>query len=114
MKIVIAVVGVFAAGFIMVGSNKQQSKEQMEAASMIRNYVAIQEMANHKCPAAIQDATGDQVFFPSKTESDKDSYITLMWEGDENVHFKKASCTLKSSLGGISDLIIDDKVIIKK
>ncbi|MDD5271312.1 MAG: hypothetical protein PHU14_01210 [Methylovulum sp.] len=116
LKIILAVVAVFAAGFIMVGTNKQQSKEEMEAASMIRNYVAIQTMANDKCPAAIKKATGEQVFFPSETQSDKDSYITLKWVGEnsKNGGFKTASCTLKASLGGISELIIDDKAIIKK
>lgn len=115
-KIVIAVAGVFAIGFAMVGANKQQSKEEMEAASMIRNYAAIQGMANQKCPKAVEEATGEQVLFPSKTESDKDSYITLFWDGENTANggFKNASCTLKASLGGISELIIDGKVIIKK
>jgi hypothetical protein len=116
-KIVIAVASVFAMGFLLVGQSKQdKSPAEMEAASMIRNYANIQGMANQKCPAAVEEATGEKVFFPSKTESDKDTYITLFWEG-ENVGsggFKKASCTLKGSLGGISELVVDDKVIIKK
>lgn len=116
MKLVIAVVGVFVMGFVMVGANKQQSQEQMEAASMIRNYAAIQGMANQKCPKAVEEATGEQVLFPSKTESDKDTYITLFWEGENTANggFKNASCTLKASLGGISELIIDGKTLIKK
>ncbi len=117
MKIVIAVIGVFVAGFIMVGVSKEKpSVEQMEAASSIRNYVAMQEMANKKCPQAIMNETGEQVFFPSETKSDKETYLTLVWVG-ENIKkggFKKAACTLHASLGGISELIIDDKVIIKK
>ena len=115
-KLIIAVVGVFAAGFLMVGENKQKSTAEIEATSMIRNYAAIQGMANQKCPVAVQNETGEQVFFPSHVDTDKETYITLIWEG-ENVGsggFKKASCTLKGSLGGISELIIDDKVIIKK
>ncbi len=116
MKIVIAVVGVFAMGFLMVGENKQKSASEMEAESMIRNYANIQGMANQKCPKAVEDATGEQVFFPSKTESDKDTYIKLIWEGENTGSggFKNASCTLKASLGGISELIVDGKVIIKK
>lgn len=117
MKVVIAIAGVFIAGFLLVGQSKQdKSPAEMEAASMVRNYSNIQAMANQKCPAAIQEATGEQVFFPSKTESDKDTYITLFWEG-ENVGsggFKTASCTLKASLGGISELMVDGKAIIKK
>jgi hypothetical protein len=117
MKIVIAILGVFVVGFIMVGLSKEEpSDAQKEAASTIRNYVAIQSMANQKCPQAIKNETGEQVFFPSETKSDKETYITLIWVG-ENVKtggFKKASCTLHAALGGISELIIDDKVIIKK
>lgn len=117
MKIVIAVIGVFVVGFILVGISKEEpSNEQKEAASMMRNYVAIQNMANQKCPQAIKNETGEQVFFPSETKTDKETYITLIWTG-ENVKtggFKKASCTLHGSLGGISELVIDDKVIIKK
>jgi len=116
MKIILAVAALFAAGFIMVGTNKQQSKEEMEAASMIRNYVAIQTMASEKCPTQIKKITGEQVFFPSETVSDKESYITLKWVGEnaKTGGFKNASCTVRTSLGGISELIIDEKVIIKK
>ena len=113
-KIMLGVAAFIIAGFVMVGTNKNQSKEEMEAASMIRNYVAIQTMASQKCPAEILRATGEQVFFPSETLSDKESYITLKWVGEKPDGFKKASCTLKTALGGISELVIDDKAIIKK
>ena len=117
MKIVIAVIGVFVAGFVMVGISKEPpTTAQMEAAATIRNYVAIQSMASEKCPEAIKKATGEQVFFPTETKSDKETYITLIWLGEDakTGGFKKASCTLHAALGGISELIIDDKVIIKK
>ena len=117
MKIVIAVLGVFVIGFIMVGLSKEDpTTAQMEAAATIRNYVAIQTMANEKCPQAIKNETGEQVFFPSETKSDKETYITLIWVGENTKTggFKKASCTLHAALGGISELVIDDKVIIKK
>jgi uncharacterized cupredoxin-like copper-binding protein len=98
-KIVIAVVGVFIAGFILVGQSKQKTTAEIEAESMIRNYANIQSMANQKCPAAVEDATGEKVFFPSKTESDKDSYITLFWEGEntEKFVFKCANGWQKST-----------------
>ena len=117
MKIVIAVIGVFVAGFIMVGVSKDEpSNAQKEAAATIRIYVAMQTMASEKCPVAIKKETGEQVFFPSETKSDKETYITLIWVGENTKTggFKKASCTLHASLGGISELIVDDKVIIKK
>lgn len=117
MKIVIAVLGVFVIGFIMVGISKEEpSIAQKEASSTIRNYVAIQTMASEKCPQAIKKETGEQVFFPSETKSDKETYVTLIWVGEnaKTGGFKKASCTLHAALGGISELIIDDKAIIKK
>ena len=111
-KLMWAVLGVFVIGFLVVGVSKQETTEQKEAASMIRNYVTIQAMANQKCPAAILKETGEEVYFPSETISDKETYITLKWVGEKS--FKKASCTVHGTLGGISELIIDDKVLIKK
>ena len=96
MKIVLSVLGVFAAGFILVGTSKNETIEQKEAASSIRNLVAIQTMAGDKCPQIIKEKTGEQVFFPTQTKSDKQTYVTLIWEG-ENLKtggFKKASCTV--------------------
>ena len=116
-KIGLAILAVFAAGFIMVGLSKEEpSNAQKEAAASIRNYVAIQTMANEKCPVVIKKETGEQVFFPTETKSDKDTYITLIWLGEnaQKGGFKKASCTLQASLGGISELIIDDKIVIHK
>ena len=117
MKIVIAVIGVFVAGFVMVGLSKEEpSTAQKEAAATIRNYVAMQTMAGEKCPVAIKKETGEQVFFPSETKSDKETYVTMIWLGEDakTGGFKKAACTLHAALGGISELVIDDKVIIKK
>ena len=116
-KVGLAIIGVFVAGFIMVGISKDEpSIAQKEAAAGIRNYVAIQTMASEKCPVLIKKETGEQVFFPSETKSDRETYITLIWLGENTKTggFKKESCTLQTSLGGISELIIDDKVIVNK
>lgn len=116
-KIMIAVVGAFVLGFVLVGLSKEdQPIEQVEAAAKIRNNVAMQTMANEKCPPKIKQETGEQVFFPTEVLSDKETYVTLKWVGEnaDKGGFKLATCTLHASLGGISELIIDDKVIIKK
>jgi len=113
-KLIAAVVGVFVVGFLMVGASKEQTNEQKEAASQIRTLVAMQEMANKKCPKLIQQHTGSQVFFPSKTDTDKETYVTLEWTGEAGDNFKTASCTLHQQLGGVSKLVIDDKVLIDK
>ena len=116
-KIMLSVAAVFITGFILVGASKEdQTVDQMESAAKIRAIVAMQTMANEKCPLKIKEATGEQVFITSETETDKETYLTLKWVGEnaDKGGFKKASCTLNSTLGGISELIIDDKVIIKK
>lgn len=114
-KLMIAVAGVFVVGFILVGNSKQeQTTAQKEAAAQIRTLVAMQEMANQKCPKLILNKTGTQVYFPSKTDTDKNTYVTMEWIGEKDSNFKTASCTLELSLGGISHLVIDDEVIIDK
>lgn len=113
-QLVAAIVGLFVVGFIMVGASKEQTNEEKEAAAMIRSLNAMQTMANQKCPKLIQEKTGSQVFFPSKTDTDKATYVTLEWVGESGSNFKTASCTLLLSLGGVSKLVIDDKVLIDK
>ncbi len=109
-----AVVGVFAAGFLLVGSSKQQTTEQKEAAAMVRAVASMQGMANQKCPALIKKYTGTQVYFPSNTDTDKATYVKMEWVGEKGDNFKTASCTLHMTLGGVSKLVIDGKAVIDK
>lgn len=114
-KIIIAIVGVFAVGFLMVGANKEQSSEQKEAAAMIRAVSGMQNMAHQKCPALIKKFTGTAVTTLVKSsESDRATYVTLTWNGDKGDNFKKAVCTLTTTLGGVSKLVIDGKVVVDK
>ena len=113
-KLMIAGAGAILVGFIMVGMSKQQTNEEKESAAQIRTLVAMQEMANQKCPKLIQTHTGTQVYFPSKTDTDKNTYVTMEWVGEADSNFKTASCTLRQSLGGVSKLVIDGKVLIDK
>ncbi len=115
-KMMAAVVGVFVVGFLLVGSNKEQTTEQKEAAAMIRAVASMQGMANQKCPSLIKRETGSQVYFPTRTDTDKATYVTLEWvaKEEDKYNFKKATCTLHISLGGVSKLVIDDKVVIDK
>ncbi len=116
-KLMAAVAGVFIIGFLMVGSNKDQTNEQKEAAGMIRAVAAMQTMANNKCPRAVKNATGDQVYFPTSTDTDKQTYVSLTWDAsktEDKYSFKKAKCTLHLTVGGISKLVIDGKTIIEK
>jgi len=112
-----AVAAVFIIGFLMVGSNKEDTNESREAAAMIRAVAAMQTMATSKCPVAIKKATGDQVYFATSTDTDKQTYVSMTWdaeETDDKYSFKKAECTLHLTIGGISKLVIDGKTIIEK
>ncbi|MDF1581868.1 MAG: hypothetical protein RQ733_00740 [Methyloprofundus sp.] len=116
-KLMAAVAAVFIIGFLMVGSNKDESNQSKEAAAMIRAVAAMQTMATSKCPTAIKAATGDQVYFSTSTDTDKQTYVSMTWDAaktDDKYSFKKAVCTLHLTLGGISKLVIDDKTIIDK
>ncbi len=116
-KLMAAIIAVFAAGFLMVGSNKEETNESKEASAMIRAVAAMQSMANNKCPLAVKKFTGDQVYFPTSTDTDKQTYVSLTWDKaktDEDYSFEKAECTLHLTVGGISKLVIDGKTLIEK
>ena len=116
-KLMAAVLAVFAVGFFMVGSNKTQTPEQQEASAMIRALTSMQSMANKKCPLLIKKHTGDQTYFPTSTDTDKQTYVSLTWDQsktDDKYSFEKAECTLNLSLGGVSKLVIDGDVLINK
>ncbi|MEQ1637941.1 MAG: hypothetical protein ABL903_14750 [Methylococcales bacterium] len=115
-KLMAAVVGMFALGFIMVGVNKEsESPEVIAERTRLLTFSSMQGMASQKCPAAIRNKTGTEVYFPVSNESDKDTYVTLNYKGTEKGDkFKEASCTLTLALGGISKLVIDGEVVIDK
>jgi len=114
-KLMIAILGDFAAGFIMVGTNENQTEEQREGAAMIRAVAAMQGMASRKCPKLIKKYSGSHpTSLVSRTDSDRATYLTLEWKGDKTDNFKLATCTLQVSLGGISKLVIDGKVMVDK
>ena len=114
-KMILAVAFVFGAGYFMVFSSKNETKspEQLEAEAQVSTLASMQQLANKKCPALIKEHTGEQTYFPSDTKSDRSTFLTMIWEG-ENKTFKKAECTLTLAYGGISKLVIDDKVIFDR
>jgi hypothetical protein len=118
-KLMYAVFGIFIVGFVVVWMSKDDAakgKGDNAAGTTMRHYVAMQEMASQKCSKIVTEKTGEQVYFVSDTKTDKETYVTLIWEGEnaKKGGFKTASCTLNGQLGGISELIIDGKEIIKK
>ncbi|MCF6250497.1 MAG: hypothetical protein L3J75_04390 [Methylococcaceae bacterium] len=114
-KMIAAVVGVFVIGFLLVGGNKEQTDQQKEAAAMVRAVAGMQGMAHQKCPRLIKEHTGSSITtLVSNQETDKATYLTLEWVGEKGDNFKKATCTLSSSRGGVTKLVIDGKVLIDK
>ncbi len=111
-KLFYAVIGIFVVGGILVWNSKQSSQQDSQQASMIRAYVAMQEMASKKCPSAIRKETGEQVYTAAKTESDKETYVAYHYQGESK--FKTAFCKLENDIGGITELVIDGKTLIKK
>lgn len=113
-QMIAAVMGCFIAGFLLVGTSKERTNEEREAEAMVRAVSGMSKMAGRKCPVAIKKETGSQVYFVADTDTDKSTYITMSWVGEEGDNFKTAACTLHVSLGGISRLVIDGKVVINK
>lgn len=115
-KLMAAVIGMFIIVAIMIGVGKQdESPDIVAEKTRLMTLSSMQGMAGQKCPNAIKNATGTEVYFPSSNETDKETYVTLFYKGTEKGDkFKNASCTLALELGGISKLVIDDKVIIDK
>ncbi len=113
-QMIAAIVVFFVIAFLLVGANKEQTTEDKEAASMIRALASMQGMANKKCPALIKKYTGSQVYFPTRTDTDKATYVMMEWDGEPGDNFKKATCVLHLKVGGVSKLVIDDKAIIDK
>ena len=115
-KIMAAVVGVFLVGILLVYISKEQENEVNPDKSKLITYSSMQGMASQKCPPIIEDKTGTKVFFPSSIDSDKDTYVTLNWKGENDDHFKTASCTLRLQTSGIrvTNVTIDGKVVLDK
>ncbi|WP_347989694.1 hypothetical protein [Methylomonas sp. AM2-LC] len=112
--IIIAVAAVSALGFLLWAVNQQQSHQPQdkEPAPQLPSPIAMQSMANQKCPKLIQNKTGAQVHFPSKSDTDQKTYVTMAWTGGKGANFKTASCTVLFSSGEVSKLVIDDQVLI--
>ncbi len=116
-KMMIAVAAVFAIGFFMVGSNKEQTDEQRKSASMIRDRANMNRIAGQKCPQLIKKHTGTQISsLVSKTKTDNATYLTYEYTGEKGDNFKTASCTLSASDTGfhITKFSVDGKVIVDK
>ncbi len=115
-KMMIAVAGVFAIGFFLVGSNKEQTDEDKKSAAMIRDRANMNRIAGRKCPQLIKKETGTQITsLVANTKTDNATYLTYEYKGEKGDNFKDASCTLSASDTGfhITSVVIDGKETIK-
>ena len=116
-KMMVAVVGVFAIGFLMVGSNKEQSDEQRKSSAMVRDVANLQYKAKLRCPKLVRKhAPGSKLLSLNTSDTDHSTYYTLKWIGESDDNFKTASCKVGFTDNGatVIGLIIDEKVIIDK
>ncbi|MBM4207105.1 MAG: hypothetical protein FJ190_03470 [Gammaproteobacteria bacterium] len=111
-----AVIGAIAIGFILVGLSKEQTVEEKENAAMVRSYFNLITMATDICPKAIKKETGVEVYNHTSLDTDKETIMTLKWEGldPKKDGFGSASCKIETVKGGITELIIDGKTILKR
>jgi len=112
--IIIAVATVSVLGFLLwaVSQPLSHQPQDKEPAPQLPSPIAMQSMATQKCPKLIQNKTGAQIYFPSKSDTDQKTYVTMTWTGGKGAHFKTASCTVLFSSGEVSKLVIDDQVLI--
>ena len=111
-KGILAVVGFFLIGFLIVGTS-EKSEEEKKNESLVTGYGTLSRITTMRCKAEIKKHTGANVYFPSETKSDKSSYLTLIWK-DNKEGFKNAECTFTRSKGAITNLVIDGKTYISK
>jgi hypothetical protein len=111
-KIIIAVVGVFAIGFLVVGTS-EKSDQQMQAEAFVSDYASLTKHAHMRCKAAAKKYTGVD-FLPSpEVETDKSSYMVLKWK-DGKEAFDTAECTFTRSKGGMTKFVLNGKTVYSK
>ncbi len=111
-KGILAVVGFFLIGFLIVGTS-EKSDEEKKNESFVSGFGTLSKMTTMRCKAEIKKHTGANVYFPTETKSDKSSYMTLIWK-DNKEGFKDAECTFTRSNGAVTNLVIDGKTYISK
>ncbi len=73
------------------------------------HYSNMSRIAQYQCPKAILKHTGEKAYMVSNSESDKETYVTLSYEGTET--FSKASCSI-DRLGKVTQVLVDGKEML--
>ncbi|MDP7537074.1 MAG: hypothetical protein QF470_04515 [Methylococcales bacterium] len=106
-KILIAFVLVMIVGGVIIATSGT-TNEQKASNAVLTHYANMSRIAMYQCPRAVQKQTGEKAYVVKKTDSDKETYITLTYSGDKA--FSTASCTI-DRLGKVTKLVVDGKDI---
>lgn len=88
--------GFFVVGFIIVGGSKETPEEKM-ARSFMQASNMLDYSAREKCAAAVYEKTGERVYAPSESGSDRQNWVELTWRGNGKI--KEAFCRYESANG---------------
>ncbi|WP_419602528.1 hypothetical protein [Thiolapillus sp.] len=111
-KGILAVVGFFLIGFLIVGTS-EKSEEEKKNESFVTGFATLSKTTTMRCKSEIKKHTGANVYFPTETKTDKNDYMTLIWKNNRE-GFKDAECTFTRSKGTVTRLVIDGKTYISK
>ncbi len=104
-KILIAFVCVMVVGGIIIATSGV-SDEQKASNAVLTHYSNMSRIAQYQCPKAILKHTGEKAYIVSNTDSDKETYVTLSYDGSEK--FSKASCSI-DQFGKVTQVVVDGK-----
>ena len=102
---------VFIIGFIIIGMSGQSQEEQV-AQAFIRSGNMLNRQAQEKCKEAIEKEVKTNIYSPTDSSSDRESFVSLTWTGAQG-KFDKAECKYVKTKGIVS-LVVDGKTIIAK
>lgn len=106
-KAIFLFAGFFIVGFIIIGTNQESPKEKMERSFMLSSDM-LSGMALDKCSAAVYDKTGERVYKPNNSGSDRQTWVELTWNTSGKV--KEAFCRYESA-NGIVQLKINGETV---
>lgn len=104
-KILIAFVLVMITGGVIIATSGV-SDEQRASNAVLTHYSNMSRIAGYQCPTAVLKHTGEKAYIVEKTDSDKETYLTLTYKGEEK--FSTASCTI-DRLGKVTQVVVDGK-----
>ena len=107
-KILIAFVCVMVVGGIIIATSGV-TEEQKASNAVLMQYNNLSRIAQYQCPRVILKHTGEKPYVVNNSDSDKQTYVTLTYKGDNE--FSESICTV-GRLGKVAKLLVDGKKII--